>query len=209
MGDWLKIFSFDLQRGEAISNKRKTITLTDQLKEPSTSFKSIQMMPTAALDIKHGSGAIKNDPTEMAQDAQSANPNQTGNMQQAVTPQATRNANESIEWSLSESSPGQPAMARPGAELPPPGRPRRSPAPHSSRGRTRLTMRSPSMGGKRSTSRLSMMARHQPERMQSPAVERVEIEKHRVIRPEVPPGTTGPSMLESRVGALEQQQAID
>ena len=65
------------------------------------------------------------------------------------------------------------------------------------------------MGGKRSTSRLSMMARHQPERMQSPAVERVEIEKHRVIRPEVPPGTTGPSMLESRVGALEQQQAID
>ncbi len=45
--------------------------------------------------------------------------------------------------------------------------------------------------------------------MESPAVERVEIEKHRVIRPEVSPGTAGPSIVESRVAALEQQQAID
>ena len=45
--------------------------------------------------------------------------------------------------------------------------------------------------------------------MESPAVERIEIEKHRVVRSEVPPGAAGPNIVESRVAALEQQQAID
>ncbi len=133
-----------------------------------------------------------------------ANPNQTESMQQAVTPQAARNVNESIDWSLSESSPGQPAMARPGAELPPRGRFRHSPALSSNRGRARLTMRSLSMSGKRGASRSSTPVRRQPARMESPAAERIEIEKHRVIRPEA-----DTNIVEHRFAALEQQQTID
>ncbi len=45
--------------------------------------------------------------------------------------------------------------------------------------------------------------------MESPAVERVEIEKHRVVRPELSPGTAGPNAIESRIVALEQQQTFD
>ena len=70
-------------------------------------------MPAAALDTKHGSGAINNDSTAMALNTQSATLNQPEGMQQAATPQTTHNMNENVEWSLSESSPGQPAMARP------------------------------------------------------------------------------------------------
>jgi len=127
-------------------------------------------------------------------------------MQQATT--------DNVEWSLSESSPGQPAMARPamerpGGDLPPSGRFRRSPASSTSRGRTRLTMRSPSTNGKRNASRLSPLARRPPARMDSPAVERVEISRHRVVRPELSLGTAGPDAVESRLAALEQQQSFD
>ncbi len=45
--------------------------------------------------------------------------------------------------------------------------------------------------------------------MDSPAVERVEISRHRVVRPELSPGTAGPDAIESRIVALEQQQSFD
>ena len=152
--------------------------------------------------VSHGSGA-GSDPNAIAT-AQSSQA--TEGMQQATT--------DNVEWSLSESSPGQPAMARPamerpGGDLPPSGRFRRSPASSTSRGRTRLTMRSPSTNGKRNASRLSPLARRPPARMDSPAVERVEISRHRVVRPELSLGTAGPDAVESRLAALEQQQSFD
>ncbi len=212
---WLKCFSFDLQgvRSDKLRSTKQHHTLfTIASEEPSIRSSRLTMMPASVFDNKHGSGAINNVPTPMALNTQSAHLNQPEGMQQATTPQATQNMSENGElWSLSESSPGQPAMARPEAELPPAGRFRRPPASSTSRGRTRLTMRSPSTNGKRGAtpSRLSPPARRPPARMASPAVEKVKIEKHRVVRPELSPGTAGPNIVDSRIAALEQQQAFD
>jgi len=207
---WLKCSSFDLQgfRSDKLRlTKQHHTLLIIASDEPSIRSSRLVMMPTSVLDIKHGSGAINNVPTPMALNAQLAHTNQPEGMQQVTTPQATQSMSENAEmWSLSESSPGQPAMARPEAELPPAGRFRRPPASSTSRGRTRLTMRSPSTHSKRGAtpSRLSPSPRRPPTRMASPAVEKVKIEQHRVFDP-----AEGSNIVDSRIAALERQQAFD
>ncbi len=62
------------------------------------------------------------------------------------------------------------------------------------------------MSGKRgSPARSPLLPRRPAERMESPAVERVKIAEHRVIKPQA----DDPNIVESRFAALEQQQTVD
>ncbi len=182
-------------------------------------------------DNKHGSGAgygvtgdaypndvsVNNVPTT-AGAAGSGDVQGMNTHPQATTPQTGNTnidwGNERIDWSVSESSPTQPAMAqRPGSEGPLRGRFRRSPSTLGSKIRGRLAMRSPSTtNSKRGSPARSLLPRRPAERMESPAAERVKIPLHRIIRPQ-PSAESNANLavdtIENRFAALEQQQNVD